>query len=433
MKKLITLRLSSKILILFLVSALMIIIITQLSIGHRVKQHISSSIFPHLYHYFEKISTEMGMPPDPVIAKRISEELDIAIMIQGDQLNWSSEKLAIPLERIQFHSQDNYSHALHQGRFIIRIQQGTHQISFISHHNGSLSNRIWLLVRSLLGMLIVLTIMYFLLRWIISPLKPIQRGIKRIGSGELSHRIQIKRQDELGDLAVDINVMADDIENMLAAKQQLLLAISHELRSPVTRAKVALSLLPDSAIKDGLGQDMHEIEHMITELLEAERFNQRHQVLNLSEVDINQLIMEVIQYYHPPQKIEIIQQLEHHLAIQTVDRSRLQFMIKNLLDNAKKHRKQAKDSISIITDQQQDHWSITVRDQGKGISAKHIPHLTEPFYRVDPSRQRETGGYGLGLYLVKMIVEAHQGKLKISSKENHGTSVTLLFPNAPRH
>jgi signal transduction histidine kinase len=428
MKKLIKLRLSSKILLLFLVTALIIIIMTQLSIGQRVKQHFRSSVFPHLYHYFSQLSTEIGTPPNPIIAQEISKRLDIAIVIQGKQVNWSSEKQPIPLETIQFYSQDQYTYALYRGRFIISIQQGIHQISFITRHSGSLSSRVWLLVSSLLGVLMVLTMMYFLLRWIISPLKPIRYGIKRIGSGELSHRIQIKRQDELGDLALDINVMADDIENMLAAKQQLLLAISHELRSPVTRAKVALSLMPDSAIKDGLAQDMHEIEHMITELLEAERFNQRHQVLNLSKVDINQLITEVIQYYHPPEEITILQQFDRHLVPQIIDRSRLQFVIKNLLDNAKKHRKQSTNSISIRTYQQHNYWYITVQDQGKGIPAKHIPHLTEPFYRVDPSRQRETGGYGLGLYLVKMIVEAHQGELKITSKENQGTNITLLFP-----
>jgi signal transduction histidine kinase len=427
MKKLIKLSLSSKILLLFLVTALAIIIMTQFSIGHRVTQHFRSSVFPHLYHYFNQLSLEMGTPPNPLIAQDISKRLDITIVIQGDQVNWYSDKTSIPLESIKSYSQDQYTYALYRGRFIIHIQQEKHQISFITNHHSGLSSRIWLVVSSLLGVFIILIVMYFLLRWIISPLKLIQYGIKRIGSGELSHRILIKRQDELGGLALNINVMADDIENMLAAKQQLLLAISHELRSPVTRAKVALSLMPESTIRDGLAQDMHEIEHMITELLEAERFNQRHQVLNLSKVDNNQLIIEVIQCYYPSKKIDIIQQLDHCLTTQIVDCNRLKFMIKNLLDNARKHCKQPEDSISIHSYQQQDHWCISVKDQGKGIPAKHIPHLTEPFYRVDPSRQRETGGYGLGLYLVKMIVEAHQGKLEITSKENKGTSVTLLF------
>ena len=73
---------------------------------------------------------------------------------------------------------------------------------------------------------------------------------------------------------------------------------------------------------------------------------------------------------------------------------------------------------------------ITVRDYGVGIEAQHLPHITEPFYRADPARQRQTGGYGLGLYLCRMIAEAHGGRLTINSKPGSGTEVQVHLPQS---
>ena len=100
-------------------------------------------------------------------------------------------------------------------------------------------------------------------------------------------------------------------------------------------------------------------------------------------------------------------------------------MIKNLLSNALKHRKHVNDKIIISTQCFEHNWSLVVTNQGYGIPAQHISSLTSPFFRLDSSRQRETGGYGLGLYLVKLIIEAHCGKLLIESEEEVGTCVTI--------
>jgi signal transduction histidine kinase len=301
---------------------------------------------------------------------------------------------------------------LERGRFAIHIPNATHQATFITQHEREFPSSWKLLSNTLLGLFFVLGLLYLVLRWMISPLQQIQAGISRIGSGELDYRIRVTRQDELGSLATEINKMADDIENMLAAKQQLLLAISHELRSPITRSKVALSLMEDSQIKDGLKGDMDEMERLVTDLLEAERLNHRHQELHLSQITINQLIRQVIEQSFPNEPIE--QMLATNIPTQSLDETRFQFVIKNLLANALTYRKQTSDTITIST-KTTDQWvHIVVEDHGNGIHEKHIPHLTEPFYRVDPSRQRETGGDGLGLYIIKMIVEAHQGDLASS-------------------
>ena len=425
-----TINLSTKLVLLFLLTAAAIIILFGMSAGSGFKKHFQDSLDPHLYQYFSYINSEIGSPPDLNKAQQLSESLNIKITLRGNHINWSSsdslnessEHLLVP----QPNKNKQYTSNIERGRYVIRIPNATHQATFITQHGRELPSPWKLFSNTLLGLFLVLGLLYLVLRWMISPLTLIQAGISRIGSGELDYRIRITRQDELGSLATEINKMADDIDNMLAAKQQLLLAISHELRSPITRSKVALSLMEDSPMKDGLKGDIDEMEKLVTDLLDAERLNHRHQQLHYSQVSINQLIKQTIEQSFPNQPVE--QALAANLPTQSLDETRFQFVIKNLLENALTYRKQTSDTI-IINTEKTDQWVyMTVEDHGNGIEEKHIPHLTEPFYRVDPSRQRETGGYGLGLYIIKMIVEAHQGELTIESTVNIGTKVIIKLP-----
>ncbi len=407
--------LSVKLLLTFIFSGLCIVLIMFFTVRVTIKQTIKSTVNRQLQQYFSYINTEIGTPPNLQIAQKFSHSLDVKIIITGKNLHWSSTG-----ELPKNYEPEN---PINQSRkeLSIRISNPPFSTTFIIQRKIPPIKT--LLFNALFGVLLVLTCVYLLLRHIISPLKTIQKGIQRIASGDLEHRISIKQHDDFGLLSADINVMADDIQHMLEAKQQLLLAISHELRSPLTRAKVALSLMETSSLKMGLEQDIHEMQGLIDELLEAERLNHRHQVLNLSQVDVNDLIQQVIKKYYPEQPIE--QNLDHRVSCQSLDKSRWVFVIKNLLSNALKHRKHANDEIIISTQCFEHNWSLVVTDQGYGIPAQHISSLTKPFFRLDSSRQRETGGYGLGLYLVKLIIEAHCGKLLIESEEEVGTCVTI--------
>ncbi len=431
MKRLKNISLSLKLVLVFLLTAIAIALLMHFSTGHRhiFKEHFKNSIPPNWHQYFHYIYTQIGTPPNLKIAQDLSDRLKIKIIITGSNLTWASDGKVIQLPKINFkhnsHNKIFYETGKYKGNFVIRITNLPYTMIFFTQNDSNLPSQWQQLLKTLVGIFLILGLLYLLIRWMISPLKQIQQSITRIGSGELDHRIAITRHDEFGKLSKEINDMADDIQNMLEAKRQLLLAISHELRSPITRAKVALSLMDDCEFKDGLQKDMDEIELMISELLEAERFNHRHQVLNLSNTDINQLISDTITKHYPNEPI--IQKFDHSIPVQSLDQARLQFVIKNLISNALKHRKQPTDNISITTYQTEKQCCMMVEDHGKGIPEQHIASLTEPFYRVDPSRQRETGGYGLGLYLVKMIVEAHDGELIIESQEKLGTKVSIKF------
>jgi len=414
--------LSFKLVLLFIATAIAMIIILRLTSGGTFIKRFGEKLQPHIQQYFYYISQDIGNPPDLVVAKKLSQQLKIKIIIRGPELLWSSDgQLPAPSKQTRHHQGGFF-----KGKFIIQKVNGPYQIRFITQGDREAASPWLFLLNTLLGILFVLAVLYYFLRRMISPLKSIQQGVKLIGSGKLDHRITVHRQDELGELSQEINAMADDVEHMLEAKRQLLLAISHELRSPITRAKVVSSLLDNGRLKEELEADLNEMEAMVAGLLEAEQLNDHHQILNLVKLQPNDLITDVINKYFSHQPIE--KTLDQQVGRIMMDEPRLRFIIKNLLDNALKYRKQDSDGISIISEISDDNWLLIVKDTGIGIATEHIQHLTEPFYRVDPSRDRKTGGYGLGLYIIKMITEAHQGSLKIESELGVGTQISIYIP-----
>ena len=121
----------------------------------------------------------------------------------------------------------------------------------------------------------------------------------RFGSGDLKHRIALNRKDELGELAKSVNTMADEIQEMLEAKRQLLLAISHELRSPLTRARLNAELLANTEPRERIIQDLQILEQQLSELLETEQLDSKHAKLDLQPVDPFQLIKSVTKEHFP--------------------------------------------------------------------------------------------------------------------------------------
>jgi signal transduction histidine kinase len=425
--------LSLKLVILFVISSITLLILFQVFVGSSFKQHFEHKVRPHFQHYIRHLHQEIGYPPNIKHAEKLSERLLLDIVIDGPNTHWSSTGKFPDLNKFRFRFPIErrgilFQRGFYRGQFIVRIKKQQYTTLFITRGELDQFSFSRLLLLSLLGILSTLVLLYFAIRWLFQPLKSIQSDIQRIGSGELSHRIKTNRNDEFGELAQTINQMADDIEQMLEAKRQLLLAISHELRSPITRANVALSLMDSSVLKQGLVDDLNEMENLIHELLEAERLKSKHHVLNLTENSLNTFIQCVIKRHFPDDNIK--QQLENTLPNIPLDETRIKFVLKNLLDNALKHQKTNHLAIKIST--QVDHKTIklTIKDHGSGIATQHIPHLSEPFYRADPSRQRKTGGYGLGLYLVKLIIEAHGGELLIESELGQGTCVSITLSNA---
>jgi signal transduction histidine kinase len=385
---------------------------------------------PHITEYLNHLLAEIGTPPDITRAKAVTQRLPLDITIQGESVNWSSLQTPLKTGSLTFstHTLTNGQeiHIAHpHGQFFIRANIGNTQITFQPRQSYS-SAANWAAISTIAGVLLVLVLAYHAIGYLFRPIKSIREGLARFGSGDLTYRINLQCRDEFGDLSKSVNTMANEIQQMLEAKRQLLLAISHELRSPLTRAIVNLELIqPASSARSALKTDLNEIETLLTELLESERLNSSHAALDRSAVTPASLITEVINEHFKHEGIHIHPGSDNDYV--SLDAPRIKTLIRNLLDNAIQHTPDDAPTPTITSTLTIHHWRLTVQNQGLIIPIEHLPHLTEPFYRADPSRRRHTGGYGLGLYLCRMIAQAHGGTLDVSSNRK-GTQISVTVP-----
>ena len=421
--------LGGKLVLLFLLMAVLFVLLVGGSIRKLFHDHFENDLRPHLIQYLEYIQQDIGLPPSRERATLLAKKLNVDIHIVEEDTIWSSSGKTLDYNALQI------DHRFLQNN----IEYGTSRVDsheiFIAHY-GSTSlyfdipnlhiERKGRSLIPLMVLLLILLMLYHFTRRIIGPVAILKAGIKRFGQGELDHRIELSRRDELGELADNINDMADDIQQMLDAKRQLLLAISHELRTPLTRAKVSLELMDEDKQKHEFSKDLNEMETLIEELLETERLSTRHHKLNKQAYDLNTLVHSIIDSHFPDAGIFL--QLPRQSIELNLDGARIKLLLKNLLDNALRHTPDGAPPPELNVDLNHNTIRITVRDHGEGIEEEHTPHLTEPFYRADPSRRRETGGYGLGLYLCRVIAEAHAGALHIDSTVGKGTAITLTLP-----
>jgi signal transduction histidine kinase len=411
----------------FFISILALAVILATSFAQRLKPHVQNEILPNVARYIEYLIDDIGDPPDLSVAQQLANELPFEIRIEGKGIDWASSPKLGTVAGYDFEPAplpyDNVYLSHHRRDQYLLIQQQGYQYLFAvdnSFRQGS-ERRHWVLFVALGSILFLL---YFAIRRMFRPIGAISTQVKKIGEGDLAQKVELQGRGELALLAAGINRMAEQIKAMLESKSGLLLAISHELRSPITRMRVNLELLDESEIQQKLIDDIREMETLVAAILESEKLNSSHAPLSLSRCEMLNLIEEVVQLHPCRNRIKTSMS---PIGLD-VDQLRLKLLIKNLLDNACHYSIDEQALIDVSLRHTQENVTIEVRDRGTGIAAEDIPRLTEAFYRPDHARQRNTGGYGLGLYLCKLIAEAHGGQIVIESEPGTGTSVTVKLP-----
>lgn len=423
-------RLSGRLFLLFLVTAILVALVVRTGFRYGVEGSFRELAAPHLGEYFQHLLTELGNPPRPECAARLAARLPLEIHLLGAS-NWSSagRPPAFPNRRsITRILADGTPVELARGSdgFLIRVRRDGVTVLLMGRDLRSAGAAPLAAVLTILVTFLLLLVFYHLIRRLFRPIETIQAGIARIGAGDLDHRLAICRRDELGELARGVNAMADDIRDMLEAKRQLLLAISHELRSPLTRARVNLELVPDGPPQRALRADLAQLESLLGELLESERLRAGHAVLAREAVDPTRLLTDLVAESFPDAGLRLA--LDPPGTWLPLDPARIRLMVRNLLRNAIRYTPAGGPAPTLASRADQDRWMLSVSDRGPGIDTADRERLTEPFYRADPSRQRGSGGVGLGLYLSRAIAEAHGGTLAIESRPDEGTRVQVTIP-----
>lgn len=275
---------------------------------------------------------------------------------------------------------------------------------------------------------------------VLKPLKELSSAIEEIGGNDLSNRVEIQgRQDEIGRLARSFNHMMDKVSASFERQKRFSASAAHELKTPLATILVNLEVLeldgktsPDrmekvlTIVKANTERMIRLVEDLMR--LTSDKDHEMEEEVKLSEV------FAITLYELSPliRKKDLTVSIENTPDISlTGSRVMLYRVMSNLLENAAKYNREH-GSISIVTGRDDNGVTVKIEDTGIGIPEEALPHIFEPFYRVDQSRSRAVGGAGLGLPLVKDIVEKHGGEVTVKSAAGEGTTFILRFPASYR-
>ncbi|NMP30654.1 HAMP domain-containing histidine kinase [Thalassotalea sp. M1531] len=285
----------------------------------------------------------------------------------------------------------------------------------------------WLVLWPWLGVLMVLFISYKTLNSQLTPIRNAIHSASQISQGDLKYRIKSHPNNELGNLTKGLNKMAENLEELFASKNELLLSVSHELRSPMARMKVLLAFLEKGEIESKLNREINKMDAIVEQLLESERLRDSHKLLNLESYFFPNVMDDIMTSFDRNESI----QLESNIPeiVVNIDLGRFKFLIRNLIENALKHNINSRPVI-VTCQEGNNELAITIRDFGSGIDPEFLPRLFEPFSQAEHVENRSNNGVGLGLFLCKRIAIAHGGELFVNSELNKGSEFTFRLPVA---
>lgn len=282
----------------------------------------------------------------------------------------------------------------------------------------------------------VLLLCYGFAYYLTRPLKAIEQAVECFGRGDFSVRANTGRRDELGGVARAFNQMADRIQTLLAAERRLLLDISHEIRSPLTRLNLAIELARSEQrteiTLDRIEKEAGRLNALVTELLDLTRAEgdparMRHEAVRLDELVAAIAIDCAIECAAKNCSLGVVESV----PVEVVgDPELLRRAIENVTRNAIRHTPEGS-RVEVHLSAQDEGTVIVVRDYGPGAPETDLAHIFEPFYRVESHRDRASGGFGLGLAIVRRAVQLHGGEVR-ARNAHPGLELTIQLPAAAR-
>jgi len=298
---------------------------------------------------------------------------------------------------------------------------------------------------ALIGAVLALFLGIIISRTLTRPIRELTRATHAISEGDLSQQVQVRTNDELGELAQAFNKMSTELSRSVNARKQMTADIAHELRTPLS-----LILGHAEAVHDGvlpptrenfeiIREEATRLEQLVNDLRTLSLADAGELTISLQVIEPERLINEVAslyQYETQKKNISLDVEIASPLPAIEVDPGRITQVLTNILDNATRHTPEG-GRITLSAQQTGDQVQIAVQDSGPGVPAENIERIFERFYRTDSSRQRDgaaPGGSGLGLAIAKSIIQAHGGQLSAVSdivavgEAGNGLRVIISLP-----
>ncbi|MBP2017839.1 signal transduction histidine kinase [Symbiobacterium terraclitae] len=297
-----------------------------------------------------------------------------------------------------------------------------------------------LLTVSLAALLVAAGAGWWLARSLTRPVAALTAAIRAVEAGDLTSRVAVDSQDELGRLAEAFNRMADRLSRLEASRQAFVADAAHELRTPLAGLKALVEPLLSGAVPPGpeqeaflreIGREVDRLAELAADLLTLSEL-EAGRPLAPGESDLVVLLGSVRARLTPLAQARAVSiHLDAPAALPAVvDPLKLERAFYNLVHNAIAHSP-AGEAVTLSAARQGDWMSVTVADRGPGIPPEELGRIFDRFYRRERSRSRERGGAGLGLSIAREIVEAHGGRIRVESVVGEGTRVVVEIPEGP--
>jgi two-component system sensor histidine kinase BaeS len=294
----------------------------------------------------------------------------------------------------------------------------THQMFLDAIHR-------YLLWATLAALLLAFILSFILTRHVLKPLAQMAEVTQQVAAGNFSTRVSMRSEDEVGQLALAFNHMADSLEQLEFLRKSMVADVAHELRTPLTNLRGYLEGLSDEVIQPSretiqlLEGEVMRLVSLIENLQQLAKADAARVYLQRSRIDLPKLIDQVLALITrdlSTKQIRVTTDFAAEAQSLYADRDKILQAVRNLLENACKYSPQG-GQVKITSKREQDLVKVTFANSGPAIPAEALPYIFERFYRVDRSRSRTAGGACIGLAIVRELIEAHGGQVGAESDD----------------
>ncbi|MBQ8731940.1 MAG: HAMP domain-containing histidine kinase [Oscillospiraceae bacterium] len=294
------------------------------------------------------------------------------------------------------------------------------------------------ILASFVVMLLSFVVIYFMTRKLVAPLHDMVSATKSFGNGDFSRRVEVVDYDEIGELAIAFNNMASSMATMESTRRSFIANVSHELKTPMTTIGGFIDGILDGTIPEEkrnqylriVSEEVKRLSRIVRSMLNIARIEAGENTLNRTEVNLTETILQVLftfEHRINEKNLEIRGLEGMGKQIVAADEDLIHQVVYNLVENAVKFVNRD-GYIEFHAFQDQNFAYFSVRNSGTGISKEELPLVFERFYKTDKSRGLDKNGVGLGLHIVKTILNLHGGEIMVSSVEGEYCEFTFTLP-----